>query len=98
MFAALDGSQHRWIRILVFAPERSEELDVPVSLEEIVARVQLYPARPWLQELAHRIAAREKRRGRPVTKVSVELWRTDYQPGTLQANTRRLVEHTLHVD
>jgi hypothetical protein len=98
MFAALDGSQHRWVRILVFAPERSEELEVPASLEELAARIQLYPARPWLDEFARRIAQREKRQGRSVTKVSIELWRTDYKPRTFESNAHRLAEHTLHVD
>jgi hypothetical protein len=98
MFATLDGGQHRSMRIVVFSPDRSEELDVPLSLEHLAARIQLYPGKEWLNQFARRVAEREQRRGRPVSQVRIELWRTDYQPGTLQANTRRLVEHTRAVD
>jgi hypothetical protein len=94
MFAALDGSQHRWIRVIVMAPERSEELAVPASLDELAARIQLYPAERWLNELARSMARRERRNGRTVEQVRVELWRTDYQPYSLAANQRLLVSRT----
>jgi hypothetical protein len=95
MFAALDGGQHRWIRVIVSAPDRTEELTVPGSLEELAARIQLYPAERWLDELARKIARREWRHGRSAEQVRVELWRTDYRPYTLEANTRRLASHTV---
>ena len=97
MFAALDGSQHRWIRVVVFAPDRTEEVNVPVSLEELAARIQVLPTERWLNELARKMASRERRNGRSVEQVRIELWRTDYQPRTLEANSRLLVSHAVAV-
>ena len=97
MFSALDGSQHRWVRVIVSSPDRTEEAYVPGSLRELAARIQLYPAERWLDELARSMANRERRHGRAVEAVRVELWRTDYQPGSLEANARRLVSHTVHM-
>jgi hypothetical protein len=37
MFAALDGSQHRWIKVVVAAPDPTEELTTPRSLGELAA-------------------------------------------------------------
>ena len=97
MFAALDGSQHRWIKVVVSAPDRTEELNVPGSLDELAARIQLYPSERWLNELATKMAGRERRHGRSVEQVRIELWRTDYKPGTLEANSRLLVSHAITV-
>lgn len=97
MFAALDGSQHRWIRVVATAPDRNDELNVPSSLEDLAARIQIFPSKTWLDELARRMAAREQRKGHPVTELSVELWRSDYEPRTLQATARRLAVHRIEV-
>jgi hypothetical protein len=97
MFAALDGSQHRWITVVVAAPDRTEELTIPRSLGELAERIQLYPAERWLDELGKQMADRERRRGHSVEQVRIELWRTDYQRHTLDANSRRLVSHTIGV-
>lgn len=77
MFASVDGLPFRWVRLYVSAPERSEELAVPPSLEDQVHRVVTWPHQRALQGLARAVIAREHRRARPVDAVRVEIWRAD---------------------
>jgi len=90
MFAATDGSAFRRARIFVEAPERSEELEIPYSLEVSAARAALFPTDRLLTALARGVAAREARHGRPVTTVRVEVWRTEFSGPPLGAAERRL--------
>ena len=68
MFSTLDGRPFRYARMFVRAPERSEELAVPPSLEELAASVEILPGDPQLDRLARAVVAREHRRGRPPTR------------------------------
>jgi hypothetical protein len=43
MFSTLDGRPFRYARMFVSAAERSEELAVPPSLEELVAQAEMLP-------------------------------------------------------
>ena len=43
MFASVDGLAFRTVRITVSAPERSEELHVPASLDDLAARTATFP-------------------------------------------------------
>jgi len=97
MFATTDGTQFRYVRLFVDAPDRSEELDVPPSLEELAARAQALPSTGQLERLARAVAAREQRKRRPAETVRVEVWRIDFAPGTLQATSRLLQQHQFHV-
>jgi hypothetical protein len=80
MFASVDGVPFRWVRLYVTAPDRSEELAVPPSLEERVHRVVTWPHARALDGLAHAVIARERRLNRPVDEVRVEVWRADVSP------------------
>jgi hypothetical protein len=77
MFASVDGLPFRWVRIVVTAPERSEELAVPASLEDEVHRLITWPRDGALRHFGRSIIARERRRDRPVDAVRVEIWRTE---------------------
>jgi hypothetical protein len=96
MFASTDGAQFRYVRLFVDAPDRSEELEVPPSLEELAARAQALPSSGQLERLARATAAREQRRHRPVETVRVEVWLIDFAPVTLQATSRLLRQHKFH--
>jgi hypothetical protein len=98
MFAATDGSAFRRARIFVEAPERSEELEIPISLELIAARVELFPSDRLMATLARGIAAREARHERPVATVRVEIWRTEFTSPPLAATERRLRSFELRID
>ena len=83
MFATLDGRPFRYVRMFVRAPERSEELAVPASLEELAASVEILPSDPQLERLARAVVAREHRRGRPADEVRLEVWRVEFAAGSL---------------
>jgi hypothetical protein len=94
MFASVDGTPFRAVRIFVTAPNRSEELLVPPSLEEDAARAATFPHRRALAGLARRVAARERRHGRDVKTVRIEVWRTDY---SASLDSTRVLVSTLSV-
>ena len=77
MFASADGLPFRWVRLYVFAPERSEELALPASLEDHAHRVVTWPHRRAMEDLARAVLAREQRRQQPAETVRVEVWRAD---------------------
>src|SRR5262249_14343881 len=78
MFATTDGTGFRYVRLFVDAPDRSEELEVPPSLEDLADRAQALPSTVQLDRLARATAAREQRKSRPVETVRVEVWRVDF--------------------
>ena len=90
MFSTLDGRPFRYVRIFVRAPERSEELAVPPSLEELAASAEILPSDLQLERLARGVIAREQRRGRPADEVRIDLWRVDFAVGSLAPRDRLL--------
>jgi hypothetical protein len=95
MFASNDGLPFRAVRVFVSAPMRSEELLLPPSLLDAAARAATFPRTRTLESFARSVAARERRQGREVATVRVEVWRASFSP-TLEA-TRDLLR-TLTVD
>ena len=83
MFATLDGRPFRYVRMFVRAPERSEELTVSPSLEELAASAEILPGDSQLERLARAVVAREHRRGRPADEVRLEVWRVEFAAGSL---------------
>ena len=81
--------------MLVTAPERSQELEVPPSLADAAAACEAFPTERCLAALARRLADRERRQGRPVSSVRVRVWRTEFAPVTLEPRRRLLGEHLL---
>jgi hypothetical protein len=96
MFASVDGLSTRAVRVRLAGPDRSEELIVPPSLEEIAARTATFPHGAALERMAHAVAARERRQGRQVDSVTVEVWRAAYSP-TLDATWSPLAARTVDV-
>jgi hypothetical protein len=90
MFATLDGRPFRYVRMFVRAPERSEELAVPSSLEELAASAEILPSDQRLERLARAVVAREHRRGRPVEEVRLDVWRVEFGAGSLAPSDRLL--------
>ena len=83
MFSTLDERPFRYVRMFVRAPERSEELAVPPSLEELAASAEILPGDLQLERLARAVVAREQRRGQPAAEVRLEVWRVEFAAGTL---------------
>ena len=98
MFATTDGTPFRRVRIFVEAAGRSEELEIAPSQEFPAARAQLFPSDRMLGGLAEAVVARERRYGRPVETVRVEIWRTEFSPVSLDATERPLRIFNWHVD
>ena len=98
MFATTDGTAFRHVRIFVEAKERSVELEIAPSQEMAAAGAQLFPSDRLLTRLAQTVVSRERRYGRPVETVRIEVWRTEFSPGSLDATNRLLRVFNWYVD
>ena len=94
MFATLDHGAYRGVDVTVDAPDRSESLEIPPSLETAAARAAACPTDWLLRALAESVAAREQRYQRAVSRVTVTAWRTDFDRATLRASERPLRTYT----
>jgi hypothetical protein len=90
MFASLDHGAFRTVEIVVDGPDRSETLEIPPSLEELSARAANMPADWLLRRLGHAVVRRERRYERDVTRVTITVRRTRFDPVTLQAEEQTL--------
>jgi hypothetical protein len=90
MFATLDHGAFRGVEILVEGADRSEALEVPPSLETAAARAAACPADWLLRALAEGVAARERRYRRAVSRVTLKVWRADFDRVTLSGSERPL--------
>lgn len=88
MFATLDHAGYRGVDIVVDAPDRSEALQVPASIELAVARAAACPADRMLRAVAEAVVARERRYQRPVSRVTLTFWRADFDRATLRPSER----------
>ena len=83
MFSTLDHGAFRRISVVVDAPERSETIEIPESLQETAGRAVNCPADWLLRRLAAEVAARERRHDRPVGRVTIQVWKTEFDRATL---------------
>jgi len=86
MFSTLDHGAYRTVDVLIDGPERSEALEIPPSLETAAARAAACPSDWLLRALAEGVVAREKRYERPVSRITVTVWRSEFDPATLRAS------------
>jgi len=98
MFSTTDDAGRRHVRIFVRAPERSEEIAVPRSLEDAARRAAVLPGNAQLSRLAHLVVEREYRYHRPVDQVRIEMSRIEYARDTLTATSHLLRDFTYRVD
>ena len=90
MFSTLDHGAYRGVDIVVDAPERSEAMDIPPSLEIAAARAAAFPVDWLMRDLAEGVVARERRYERAVSRVTVTAWRADFDRAALRASERPL--------
>ena len=98
MFSTTDDAGRRHVRVFVTAAERSEELAIPPSLQDLASRAAVLPTDAALSRLARGVVAREARYQRPVQSVRIETWRVEYAPRTLAAFRRRTRDFVYRVD
>jgi len=92
MFSTTDDVSNRSTRVLVSGPERSQELEVPPALVGAAAACEVFPTERCLEDLARWLADAERREGRPVSSVRVQIFRTEFAPLTLEPRRRLLRE------
>src|SRR5262245_61748630 len=90
MFSTLDHGAYRRVDVVIDAPDRSEALEIPESLEVSAARAALCPTDWLLHRLSEGVAARERRNARPVARITVKVWRTEFDRATLHATEQPL--------
>jgi hypothetical protein len=90
MFSTLDHGAYRGVDVVIEAPDRSEAQEIPPSLQDLAARAATCPADWLLRRLAEGIAARERRYQRPVARIKLTVWHTEFDPATLAASERTL--------
>ena len=88
MFSTLDHGAYRGVDAVIDGPDRSEALAMPQSLEEIAARAAAWPTDQLLGRLAEDIVTRERRYDRPVTRVTLTAWQTEFDRDTLSPHER----------
>ena len=88
MFATLDHGGFRGVDVVVDASGRSEQVEVAASLQREAARAVALPVDRLLRDLAAGIAARERRYQRPVSRVTLSVWRADFDRTTLRGSER----------
>jgi hypothetical protein len=98
MFSTTDDSGRRHVRIFVSAKDRSEEIAIAPSLEDVADRAAVLPTDYQLTRLAQRVVAREARYQRPVDVVRIDTWRIVYAPLTLTATSQLLRSFEYRVD
>jgi hypothetical protein len=90
MFSTLDHGAYRGVDIVIDAPDRSESLEIPPSLQLAAARAAAFPGERLLRGLAEGVAARERRHQRAVSRVTVSVWRAEFDRVTLRGSERPL--------
>jgi len=90
MFSTLDHGAYRGVDIVVDAPDRSESLEIPPSLEVAAARAAAFPVDWLMRELAEGVVARERRYERAVSRVTVTAWRAEFDRASLRGSERPL--------
>ena len=90
MFATLDHGAYRGVDVVIDAPDRSESLEIPPSLDLAAARASAFPSDRLLRGLAEGVAARERRHQRVVSRVTVSVWRAEFDRVTLRGSERPL--------
>jgi hypothetical protein len=86
MFATLDHGAFRGVDVVVDAPDRSEQVEIAPSLQSEAARAVALPVDRLLRDLASGIAERERRQNRPVTRVTLSVWRAEFDRTTLRGS------------
>ena len=86
MFSTLDHAAFRGIDVVVDAPERSEQVEIAPSLQSEAARAVALPVDWLLRDLASGIAERERRQNRPVTRVTLSVWRAEFDQTSLRGS------------
>lgn len=96
MFSTTDGNANRYLRIYISGPQRSEELQLKASMEDLATRAQMYPGNLQLENLAKAILKDQQKKNLPADSVRIEVWRIQYDQ-SLKPTTTVIHEYTYHL-
>src|SRR5262245_11829423 len=96
MFSTTDGNANRYLRVYVSGPQRSEELQLKPSMEDLATRAQMYPGNSQLEKLAKAILQDQQKKNLPADSVRIEVWRIQYDQ-SLKPTTKVIHEYTYHL-
>jgi hypothetical protein len=94
MFSTTDGNANRYLRVYVTGPQRSEEILIKQSLDDLATRAEMYPQNSQLEKLAKAILQDQQRKHLPVQSVRIEVWRISYDQRMLKPTTKVIHEYT----
>jgi hypothetical protein len=98
MFSTTDRAEGRYLRVFVTAPGRHEELGLAPVLQDPAARVAVLPTAGRLARFARDVGEHERRAGRPVRAIRVEVWRVEFERDALTGRARKLRDVLLALD
>ena len=98
MFSTNDVTTARNVRVFIERPASSEEVDIAAPQRILALQAKLFPSDRLLMRLALAIASREQRNGQPLNAVRLEVWRTEFGIGSLEAQNRLVRTFTYRVD
>lgn len=98
MFSTTDGNSNRFLRIIVSAPQRSEELLLRGDLEFQGTKAQMFPGDEQLETLAKSIVQDQRRKNLPIETVQIEVWRVEFREKDLHPSEKRLRDFTYSVN
>jgi len=96
MFSTTDGNANRYLRVYVSGPQRSEELQLKSSMEDLAMRAQMYPGNSQLEKLAKAILKDQQKKKLSADSVRIEVWRIEYDQ-FLKPTTKVIHEYTYHL-
>jgi hypothetical protein len=88
MFSTTDTTAVRTMRVFIERPALSEELNIAEQQQVQATQAKLFPSDRLLTRLALAIVSREQSYKRPVNAVRLEVWRTEFGIGSLEAQDR----------
>jgi hypothetical protein len=90
MFSSTDGNMFRSLRVFVSAPNRSEELLLTGSLEELAAGAQMFPSDRLLRKVALAVLKDQRKKGLPAEKIEIDVWSVEFDSIDLRPHDKIL--------
>jgi hypothetical protein len=98
MFATTDTTNVRDMRVFIERSGSSEQWEIAPAQEVDALEAKLFPSDNMLTRLAVAVVRREQSDDRPIDAVRLEVWKTEFNMGSLEANERLVRTFTYRVD
>jgi len=93
MFSTTDSPASRHLRVVVYGEGGARELAVPSRLAKLAAKTVTLPDATRLRRLAAALVEEERREGRTVERVELEVWGREFSVVNLFSSLRRLARY-----